>query len=63
MQTNTLYHSFTRADLISLKSPNRKTRVIQRLFTIYKSKINLKDNRGRRRKELIEDEKNWPIEF
>ena len=38
----TPYHSFKRANLTLLKSPNKKTEVIQRLLTIYKSRINLK---------------------
>ena len=38
----TPYHSFKRPNLTLLKSPNKKTEVIQRLLTIYKSRINLK---------------------
>ena len=59
----TPYHSFKRANLTLLKSPNKKTEVIQRLLTIYKSRINLKKNRGRRCKALNEDEQIWLIKF
>ena len=45
------------------KSPNKKAEVIQRLTTKYKLRINLKENRGRRRKELNEDKKISLIEF
>ena len=41
----------------------QKTEGIQRLPTKYKLRINLKEKRGRHRKELNEDEKIWLIEF
>ena len=40
----TFYHRFTRADLLLLKSPNKKIEVLRSLLTIYKFRINLKEN-------------------
>ena len=40
----TFYHRFTRADLLLLKSPNKKIEVLRSLLTIYKLRINLKQN-------------------
>ena len=40
----TFYHRFTRADLLLLKSPNKKIEVLRSLLTIYKLRINLKEN-------------------
>ena len=40
----TFYHRFTRADLLLLKSPNKKIEVLRSLLTIYKLRTNLKEN-------------------
>ena len=40
----TFYHRFTTADLLLLKSPNKKIEVLRSLLTIYKLRINLKEN-------------------
>ena len=54
----TLYRSIAK-----VKSPNEKAEVMQRPATKYKLRIDLKENRGRRNKEINEDEKIWLIEF
>ena len=58
-----LHRSLSRADLHLLKSPHKKAEIIQRLATKYKLRITLKENRGRPRKELSEEESIWLIEF
>ena len=45
------------------KGPHKKAEIIQRLATKYKLRINLKEKRGRPRKELTEREKIWLVEF
>ena len=58
-----LHRSLSRADLHLPKSPNKKAEIIQRLATKYNLRVDLKENRGRRRKELSDEEKMWLIEF
>ena len=53
----TLHRSLSRADSHLPKSPHKKAEIIQRLATKYKLRINLKEKRGRPRKELTEREK------
>ena len=59
----TLHRSLSRADSHLPKSPHKKAEIIQRLATKYKLRINLKEKRGRPRKELTEREKIWLVEF
>ena len=57
----TLHRSLSRADSHLPKSPHKKAEIIQRLATKYKLRINLKEKRGRPRKELTEREKIWRL--
>ena len=59
----TLHRSLSRADSHLPKSPHKKAEIIQRFSTKYKLRINLKEKRGRPRKELTEREKIWLVEF
>ena len=59
----TLHRSLSRADSHLPKRPHKKAEIIQRLATKYKLRINLKEKRGRPRKELTETEKIWLVEF
>ena len=58
-----LHRSLLRANLHLPKSPSKNAEIIQRLTTKYKIRIKLKENRGRPRKELSEEESIWLIEF
>ena len=59
----TLHPSLSRADSHLSKSPHKKAEIIQRLATKYQLRINLKEKRGRPRKELTEREKIRLVEF
>lgn len=59
-----LHRSLSRVSNFLPKSPHKKTEVIEKLAEKYKVKFNFKKStRGRPRKDLKEEEKNWLIEF
>ena len=45
------------------QSPRKKVEIIQSLASKYQIRIKMHENRGRPRKELSEEKKDWMIEF
>ena len=59
----TMHRSLSRADSHLPKSPHKKAEIIQKLPSKYSLRIEMKENRGRPRKDLSEEQKLWMIEF
>ena len=45
------------------QSPRKKAEIIQSLASKYQIRIKMHENRGRPRKELLEEKNDWVIEF